>query len=180
MVRHGLIAKSFVPPAPQRELRELLRYRRDPLGVLHIGLATRHVTDMPGVADDEVYITGMHSNKPTSACRFSHKIRPTIATDQVQPTTPLNDHLHLRLHPKEGDRDATVLKKELEDRLAAAKSARASWPDVIADLDSLSETEIGQDGKRFLLRSAPRPAAGLALSALGLALPPTLRLIGDA
>jgi len=75
---------------------------------------------------------------------------------------------------------ALVLKKELEDRLAAAKSARASWPDVIADLDSLTETEVEQDGKRFLLRSAPRPAASLALSALGLALPPTLRPIGDA
>jgi len=75
---------------------------------------------------------------------------------------------------------ALVLKKELEDRLAAANGARASWPTVIADLDSLAETEVEQDGKRFLLRSAPRPAASLALSALGLALPPTLRLIGDA
>ena len=28
LVRHGLIAKSFVPPKPIRELRELLRYRR--------------------------------------------------------------------------------------------------------------------------------------------------------
>ena len=28
LVRHGLIAKSFVPPRPLRELRELLRYRR--------------------------------------------------------------------------------------------------------------------------------------------------------
>lgn len=28
LVRHGLIAKSFVPPQPLRELRELLRYRR--------------------------------------------------------------------------------------------------------------------------------------------------------
>src|SRR3954452_7166160 len=28
LVRHGLIAKSFVPPPPLRELRELLRYRR--------------------------------------------------------------------------------------------------------------------------------------------------------
>ncbi len=27
-MRHGLIAKSFVPPRPLRELRELLRYRR--------------------------------------------------------------------------------------------------------------------------------------------------------
>jgi hypothetical protein len=75
---------------------------------------------------------------------------------------------------------ALVLKKELEDRLAAANGARASWPTAIADLDSLAETEVEQDGKRFLLRSAPRPAASLALSALGLALPPTLRLIGDA
>ena len=28
LVRHGLIAKSFVPPRPLRELRELLSYRR--------------------------------------------------------------------------------------------------------------------------------------------------------
>jgi transposase len=80
---------------------------------------------------------------------------------------------------------ALVMKKELEDRLAAVdKSARAnvnaSWPAVIADLDSLTETEVEQDGKRFLLRSAPRPAASLALTALGVALPPTLRQIGDA
>ncbi len=69
---------------------------------------------------------------------------------------------------------ALVLKKELEDRLAAANNdARASWPAVIADLDSLTETEVEQDGKCFLLRSAPRPAATLALQALGVALPPT-------
>jgi transposase len=29
LVRHGLIAESFVPPRPLRELRELLRYRRN-------------------------------------------------------------------------------------------------------------------------------------------------------
>ena len=28
LLRHGLIAKSFVPPKPNRELRDLLRYRR--------------------------------------------------------------------------------------------------------------------------------------------------------
>lgn len=28
LARHGLIAKSFVPPKPLRRLRELLRYRR--------------------------------------------------------------------------------------------------------------------------------------------------------
>jgi len=75
---------------------------------------------------------------------------------------------------------ALVLKKELEDRLASVgNGARASWPAVIADLDSLTETEVEQDGKRFLLRSAQRPAATLALSALGVALPPTLRQIAD-
>jgi hypothetical protein len=82
---------------------------------------------------------------------------------------------------------ALVLKKELEDRIAAlgepaAEPARprASWPDILADLASLTETEIEQDGKRFLLRSAPRPAASLALRAAGVALPPTVRQIADA
>jgi hypothetical protein len=32
----------------------------------------------------------------------------------------------------------------------------------MADLDSLTETEIEEDGKRFLLRSAPRLGASLA------------------
>jgi hypothetical protein len=52
---------------------------------------------------------------------------------------------------------ALVLKKALEDRIAARGRSR-SWPEIIADLDSLTETEIGQDGKRFTVRSAPRPA----------------------
>ena len=76
---------------------------------------------------------------------------------------------------------ALVLKKELEDRLdAAGAGVRVFWPAVIADLDSLTETEVEQDSKRFLLRSAPRPAASLAFSALGVALPPTLRQVADA
>ena len=55
-----------------------------------------------------------------------------------------------------------------------------SWPDILADLNSLTETEVEQDGKRFLLRSAPRPAASLALRAAGVALPPTVRQLADA
>jgi transposase len=72
---------------------------------------------------------------------------------------------------------ALVLKKELEDRIAAIGEAApcASWPEILADLDSLTETEVEQDGKRFLLRSPPRPAASLALRAAGVALPPTVR-----
>jgi transposase len=69
---------------------------------------------------------------------------------------------------------ALVLKKALEDRIATLNRA-ASWTDIIADLNSLTETEIEQEGKRFIVRSAPRPAASLALRAAGVALPPTVR-----
>src|SRR5439155_7378476 len=69
---------------------------------------------------------------------------------------------------------ALVLKQALEDHIAAL-GRDSSWPEIIADLDSLSETEIEQDGKRFVLRCAPRPAASLALRATGVALPPTVR-----
>jgi transposase len=81
---------------------------------------------------------------------------------------------------------ALVLKKELEDRIANLSKPTAegeaesgSWPDIIADLNSLTETEVEQDGKRFLLRSPPRPAASLALRAAGVALPPTVRQLAD-
>jgi transposase len=74
---------------------------------------------------------------------------------------------------------ALVLKKELEDRIATL-GQEGSWPDILADLDSLTETEVEQDGKRFLLRTPPRPAASLALRAARVALPPTVRQIADA
>src|SRR5271157_5478694 len=82
---------------------------------------------------------------------------------------------------------ALVLKKELEDRIANLGKPTAdgdateggSWPDIVADLNSLTETEVEQDGKRFLLRSTPRPAASLALRATGVALPPTVRQLAD-
>jgi transposase len=79
---------------------------------------------------------------------------------------------------------ALVLKAELEERIDGPKSAvkgprRGAWPEILADLDSLTETLIEQDGKRFLVRSAPRPAASLALRAAGVALPPTVRPAAD-
>jgi transposase len=69
---------------------------------------------------------------------------------------------------------ALVLKKSLEERIAAFGRS-GSWPEIIADLDSLTETEIEHQGKHFVARSAPRPAASLALRAAGVALPPTVR-----
>lgn len=73
---------------------------------------------------------------------------------------------------------ALVLKKALEDRISALGRS-GSWPQIIADLDSLTETEIEHDGKRFVVRSAPRPAASLAIRAVGVALPPTVRHVAD-
>jgi hypothetical protein len=74
---------------------------------------------------------------------------------------------------------ALVLKSALDDRIAEL-GQHGSWPDILADLDSLTETEIAQDGARFRLRSAPRPAASLALRAAGVALPPTVQALPDA
>ena len=69
------------------------------------------------------------------------------------------------------DRIDVVLKKELQDRLAsAAAGGSATWPAVIADLGSLTETEVKQDGERFLLRSdrALPPPSRSPLSAFSL------------
>ncbi len=73
---------------------------------------------------------------------------------------------------------ALVLRAELEQRIAAL-GRTASWTETLADLDSLTETGIAHDGKRFLVRAAPRPAARLALRAAGGALPPTVRPLSD-
>jgi hypothetical protein len=69
---------------------------------------------------------------------------------------------------------ALVLKNALQDRIAALDRS-GSWPEIIRDLDSLTETEIEHEGKRFVVRSAPRPAASLAIRAVGVALPQTVR-----
>ncbi len=71
---------------------------------------------------------------------------------------------------------ALVLKAELDARIAALGST-ASWPAIVADLDALTETEVEQDSKHFLLRSTPRPAASLALRAAGVALAPTVQTV---
>jgi DDE family transposase len=72
---------------------------------------------------------------------------------------------------------ALVLKSELEQRIAEL-GRDGSWSEILADLDSLTETEIVHDGRRFLVRSAPRPAASLAVRAVGVALPPTVQALG--
>jgi Transposase DDE domain len=69
---------------------------------------------------------------------------------------------------------ALVLRKELEDRLAAAGHI-LEWADIVRDLERLSETEIEQDGKRYVLRNSAPDGASTVLRTLGVALPPLVR-----
>jgi hypothetical protein len=69
---------------------------------------------------------------------------------------------------------ALVLRKELEDRLAAAGHI-LEWADIVRDLERLSETEIEQDGKRYVLRNSASDGASTVLRTLGVALPPLVR-----
>ena len=69
---------------------------------------------------------------------------------------------------------ALVLRKELEDRLAAA-GHNFEWADIVQDLERLSETEIEQDGKVYWLRNPAPGCAGPVLRTLGVALPPWVR-----
>lgn len=69
---------------------------------------------------------------------------------------------------------ALVLRKELQDRLLAA-GHDLEWADVVRDLERLTETEIEQDAKRYLLRNPAPPAAGAVFKTLAIALPPLIR-----
>jgi len=71
---------------------------------------------------------------------------------------------------------AMVLRQELEARLAR-RGEELEWADVIADLDRLQMAEVGQDGKRFLLRSVVQGSCGLVFQAAGVAIPPIVQRV---
>jgi transposase len=73
---------------------------------------------------------------------------------------------------------ALVLRKELQHRLEHA-SHTFEWADIIQGLERLTETEVCRDNKRFLLRSEVTGAAGKVCQAVGVALPRTVRLVGE-
>src|SRR5271157_1492386 len=69
---------------------------------------------------------------------------------------------------------ALVLRKALEDRLAAARM-KTEWGALIRELDRLQEVETEQDGKRFILRTPATGDVGNVFRAVGVALPPNIR-----
>jgi len=72
---------------------------------------------------------------------------------------------------------ATVLRKELFDRLAARRHNNLEWQHILDDLNELSEIEVEQDGRRALLRTAPGPTIDPLCRALGIILPPVFQEI---
>jgi len=72
---------------------------------------------------------------------------------------------------------ALVLRRELLDRLATRLAPIPEWHCVIDDLADLSTVEVEQDGRRALLRTAPRPSIDPICRALGISLPPVLQEI---
>jgi hypothetical protein len=66
---------------------------------------------------------------------------------------------------------ALVLRKDLLDRLAA-RGTMPEWQCTVDDLLDLSNVEVEQDGRRALLRTAPRSSIGPICRAIGLTLPP--------
>ena len=69
---------------------------------------------------------------------------------------------------------ALVLRKALEDRLAAAH-VKAEWSALLRDLDRLQEIETEQEGKHFVLRTPVVGDVGRVFQAIGIALPPNIR-----
>ena len=69
---------------------------------------------------------------------------------------------------------ALVLRKVLEDRLAAAH-LKPEWGALLRELDRLQEIETEQDGKHFILRTPVTGDVGRVFQAVGVALPPNIR-----
>lgn len=71
---------------------------------------------------------------------------------------------------------ALVLARELMHRIES-KGMDLEWADVLRDVEAMTEVEVEQDGRRFLLRSQARGVCGKVFQAVGVALPPTVRRI---
>lgn len=69
---------------------------------------------------------------------------------------------------------ALVLRRALQERLDA-KGHSLEWADILLSLDRLTETELHHQGKRFILRSDPKPTCTRVFQAVGVALPPQVR-----
>ncbi|MBI5144077.1 MAG: IS1634 family transposase [Candidatus Omnitrophica bacterium] len=70
---------------------------------------------------------------------------------------------------------ALLLRKELETILGRC-GHRFEWEDMKNDLKALEETQIDDNGKALYVRSGTQGSCGKVFQAVGVALPPTLRM----
>ncbi len=74
---------------------------------------------------------------------------------------------------------ALALKKELDDRLAA-QGLKFEWADIKQDLKALLEVTLEENGSRWAIRTECQGVCGKVFKAVGVAVPPTIRLVGKA
>jgi hypothetical protein len=68
-----------------------------------------------------------------------------------------------------------MLLKELENRLEARRQ-RFEWGDIKRDLDAVQEVELEMEEKTYYLRTDLRGTANDVLMAVGVAVPPSIRV----
>jgi hypothetical protein len=73
---------------------------------------------------------------------------------------------------------ALILRKELEKRLQA-KGHNFEWSDIRQDLESLQEVEISSGNKRTSVRTECKGVCGKVFQAVGVAIPPVIRSLGN-
>lgn len=69
---------------------------------------------------------------------------------------------------------ALLLRKELQDRLEA-QGEKPEWAELLRDLESLQQTTVESQGRRFLLRSDLQGTCAAVFRAVGVAIPPTVQ-----
>jgi transposase len=173
LLRHGLVKKSFVPPSPIRELRDLMRYRRTIVEergrernrTLKV-LETANIK-LTGVATDVFGGTGMAilemiaNTKVTSADRLASLAKGTLRKKRDQLVIALDgkirDHhrLLVRLALKRLrtiDEDLKTIDAEVNKRLVPYWSqfiALQKIPGIGATTAATVIAEAGVDGEAF-------------------------------
>ena len=75
---------------------------------------------------------------------------------------------------------ALLLMRELQEKMDNRGWMDVEWNDVIRDLDSLVETQVQTNiGERFIIRGAMKGWCGKTFQAAGVAIPPSIRTVGE-
>lgn len=73
---------------------------------------------------------------------------------------------------------ALALKKELDDRLVS-QGLQYEWAEIKQDLKALQEVVLEDNGTRLAVRTECQGVCGKVFKAIGVALPPTIRVMGE-